>query len=475
MKKILIVGMLAVLIASMMTALTACSKKAESPSILDEYKMTGGTKAIVIVPGILASGMYEADSKTPVWDPLATEAIDLLEIMGTYVQEGEEFDPLATQSVQNIVSKEILKVLKLVSDVFMCKPGNLLDMIGSDEEGNPNYNVVGVDWFDEEFDGHIRYGALNSCKQLVEGLQALVGDEYEVVVYNYNWTQDNRKAVEGLTRLMEKHNFTESILVAHSMGGIVSTGYLAASVHNRARIDKFISIGTPFYGSFMANEVFEKPYQWKAMIDDAVNNFEDILTELGLYNLITTKLDNLYDSLIVPTLYNMTSIYQLLPTAELVELQVQSGIDSFVIDGQKLTADELYPWYCTRKWSKTTSGARGNTTTRKALKTLPEYRNSLYATTKEGKVFAADLVDTYYIAGNDVGTVSGLVFDGDTIRTVSTSLGDGTVPLASATRGRAEDDEHVFYVDGVAHIPLGCWWQGELVEILTKILKGNQQ
>ena len=475
MKKIAIV-IVAIMLCTV--CLTAC-RKDEQKTYPAEYKKTDGTKAVVIVPGILASGMYDAETKEPVWDPLTTDDVDMLEFLGVYLEEGEEFNPLALPSVSKIIENEFLEVLSMASALFSMKEGNLLDRIGCDEEGESKYDVVGVDWFDEEFDGHIRYGALNSCRQLVEGLQQLVGDEYEVVMYNYNWTQDNRKAVEGLTKLMNDHNYTESILIAHSMGGLVSTGYLAASVDNRARIDKFISIGTPFYGSFMATEIYEDPYVWKGMIDGALNSYADTLKSLHLYDMLNDNLSKMYDELIIPTLFNMTSIYQLLPTADLVSLAKNEGKDCFVSDGTVISAEGLYPWYCTRNWSTThpLCGAEevASYPTRTAMKTLPSYRDSLYAETNSGKVFGADLVDTYYIAGRGVGTVNGMVIDGDDKSSVTTLDGDGTVPLLSAARGKAEDNDHVYYVEGVAHIPLGCWWQGELVEILTKILTGDRE
>ena len=54
-----------------------------------------------------------------------------------------------------------------------------------------------------------------------------------------------------------------------------------------------------------------------------------------------------------------------------------------------------------------------------------------------------------------------------------TVINEGLVPGIEAV-GTLYND-HVYYVEGVAHIPLGCWWQGELVEILTKILTGDSE
>lgn len=481
MKKLVVIM---VLVLALTFALAGCDTDGnKTPTYRDEYKMTGGTKAIVIVPGILASGMYLTEEvedpddpdltvtvRRPIWDPLTIDDVDMLEFLGTYLEEGEELNPLALPTVQNVMSDwdELQLVLRLASDVFLCKEGNILDLISSDEEGKAKYDVKGIDWFDEEFDGHARNGALNACKQLIEGLQELVGDEYEVVMYNYNFTQDNREAVAGLTKLMNEHNYTESIIVAHSMGGLVTTGYLAASVDNRARVDKFISLGAPFYGSFMAADIFEDPYYWKYMLLDIMSEFEDAIPAMfsSVYDMVLENLDAMYDQVVIPTLFNMTSIYQLLPTGELSDLFEETGAVAFTADGQAISGDDLYSWYCTRNWANNSSDEL-----RKALKEMPAYRDSLYADTAEGKIFAADLVDTYYVAGNNVATTNGLAITDSGVESIITMAGDGVVSLLSATRGKAEDGDHVFYLDGWVHVPLGCYWDGELVEVLTQIIK----
>ena len=480
-----------IMILALTFTLVGCDlggNKNNTPTYPQEYKKTGGTKAIIIVPGICASGMYLTEEvedpddpdqtitvKRPIWDPLTIDDVDMLEFLGTYLEEGEEFNPLTLNTVQAVMSdwNELQAVLKLASDMFLCKEGNLFDLIGSDEDGKAKYDVKGIDWFDPEFPGHARNGALNACKQLIEGVQELVGDEYEVVMYNYNFTQDNREAVEGLTKLMNDHNYTESIIIAHSMGGLVTTGYLAASADNRARIDKFISLGAPYYGSFMAAEIYEDPYSWKQLLLDMLGEYEDMVPSMfsSVYDMVVENLDTMFDEVVVPTLYNMTSVAQLLPTGDMLDLFEANGQVAVKVDGQVLSGDELYNWYCTRKWAKNSSNA-----VRKSMVDLPSYRDSLYADTADGRVFGADLVDTYYVAGNNVATTNGIEITDNGVVSTTTMAGDGIVSLLSATRGKAEDGEHVFYLDGWGHIPLGCYWNEELIEVITQIIKpGNQE
>jgi len=92
----------------------------------------------------------------------------------------------------------------------------------------------------------------------------------------------------------------------------------------------------------------------------------------------------------------------------------------------------------------------------------------------EGKVFACDLVDTYYVAGNDSATETAIVVEGEKRYSTTSLFGDSVVPLLSATRGKAADNRHVFLVSGEEHIPMGTHWEGsDQKDIVLKIISGN--
>lgn len=457
MKKTLVLLLVVVLAAGLALSFVGCADKEEK-----EYKLTGGTKAIIILPGLLASGLYDSQTGEMLWDPFSSKAsddMDLMAVLGAYGEMGlGDF----VSSMSSVDYRTALSQAARCINDNPERPG-VLRRIMCDQEGNPSPEVAPVPY---EYEGHQRYGALNSYRTMAQNLERLYGDKYQVTVFNYNWLTDTRTAATQLADYMKENNMTESILVAHSMGGIVGTEFLAQSAENRARIDKFITLATPFYGSYSVNSWFEDASFLKEMAIPA-------LKELGLEQFIK-KFDAFFDNLVVPMLYNMTSMYQLLPSAELVELMAQTEISAYTVDGKALAADELYEFYLTRPWSTlsplATPQEAALLSPRKQMAEWQQYRDGFYVQKKGEKIFACDLVDSYYIAGKGVSTIQGVSYTDSGMVEHYSQDGDGTVSFLSATRGLAPDNEHVFVVDGVSHIVLGCYFDGQQAEYLQAII-----
>ena len=86
-----------------------------------------------------------------------------------------------------------------------------------------------------------------------------------------------------MNNLIDKNNYEEVILVCHSMGGIVGALYMAkCKLDNKdSRVDKFITLGTPYLGS---------P---KALYTLETGNFLDDLTDLSQkYNIYIVHADS---------------------------------------------------------------------------------------------------------------------------------------------------------------------------------------
>ena len=446
------IGIAIAVIVALALVLTACQSNKTDAA---EYKLKGGQKAIIILPGLLASGLYDSETQQMLWDPFAEDDLDLLIVMGAYPDK--EIGDFIAQF------DSLIPAMEYAVDCLNDDPDNpsILRRIMCDEQGDPVYSTtVGVPY---DNPAHQRYGALNSYRSMAQNLQALYGKEYRVEVFNYNWLADTRLAARQLADYMRENNMTESILVAHSMGGIVGNNFLAMSAENRARIDKFITLATPFYGSYSVNDWFEDASFLKEMAMPALQN-------MGL-NKFADNFENFYDNVVLPLLYNMTSMYQLLPSPELMPL---SGTTAGVqIDGQTIEADKLYDFYCTRAWSTlapTNPSAAADLPLRKQMVDWPAYRDGFYVQKGSERIFAADLVDTYYIAGTQVSTVQGVSYTEQGMTDIYGNDGDGTVSFLSATRGKPVDNEHVFATHGVEHIVLGCYFNGEQAQYLQQII-----
>ena len=132
------------------------------------------------------------------------------------------------------------------------------------------------------------YGVLGTYTYLVTRLQ----DEcagYDVQYFPYDWRYGNTATAGKLQTFINDNQYDSVVLVAHSMGGLVVSEYIKDAA-NKAKVEKVITLGTPFLGSAKAlnaieNGEFLDPFTW-------------------------TTIDN---RLIKPMAKNLPSIYELLP------------------------------------------------------------------------------------------------------------------------------------------------------------------
>ena len=95
------------------------------------------------------------------------------------------------------------------------------------------------------------YGTINTYQRLYNILMDTFYDYgYDIVFFDYDWRLNNSYTATLLAS--ELSGYTEVIFVAHSMGGLVASKFLANSSANRAKTTALITVGTPFVGSAKA-------------------------------------------------------------------------------------------------------------------------------------------------------------------------------------------------------------------------------
>ena len=165
-------------------------------------------KAIIIVPGvtgtelILASTTDKLSKGTQVWPPM----------------DGSE-DFTNSTVLNNTLNK--------------------LAALHCDSSGNSVYNLT--------VKNDDNYGALDTYKKLYDNLYSEFGDEREIVFFGYDWRMPN--GVSGNLLRKKVNEYDNVIIVAHSMGGLV-TSHMLRDIAVRKKIEKVITLGTPYLGSF---------------------------------------------------------------------------------------------------------------------------------------------------------------------------------------------------------------------------------
>ncbi|MBR2984153.1 MAG: hypothetical protein IKC60_01445 [Clostridia bacterium] len=406
-------------------------------------------KAIIILPGIMASAIYNEETDEAVWDPLPkAENAQLAQFFSGRLSE------FLSEILAGYTLDEIAKILGEHLDSSDGYEGSMLKDMQLNPDGtsaNPSVTAVPFD-----HDSRLIYGPFNAYMHMYEYLEDLYGDSHEVSVFNFDWRLSNLHNADMLEKYINENKYTDVVLIGHSMGGVLTSTYLAKSEANRKKVSKFISIGAPFLGALTALNIYEDLYSF-------ISGLMPLLEEFGLANKEEGLL-KMYEDLGIPMFKYMTSIYQLMPSAELLNTPHYQGENkAFLVEnGKDLICSDTVEFYKSRPWAKDVDGDYFA-----GIKSLEPFWNGQYVMQDGEKVHSSLLVDTTYIAGRGFETAAvAVVQDGKLERNVMTFEGDGTVLLHSATLGLPLDDERIIIVDSSSHVPLACEYNEEIFNLI---------
>lgn len=238
-------------------------------------------------------------------------------------------------------------------------------------------------------------GILDMYKTIFNTLTTEYSDTYDVIFFAYDWRMTCANAAADLEALTDYYD--NCILVAHSMGGIVASSYLARSSANRTKTDKLITVGTPYTGAPKALYVMET----------------------GKLNWITEAALNLSEYA-----KNIPALYELFPTEEYFD----SYTRFIEVDGvAKNGYTAAWNYMKTLDWAKKSNG-----TVKPMFAEAEAFHNTLFINGTH--VTDRSDVDTYKIIGVEEDTITCVAFDANNeydFYYYSTE-GDGTVPTYSA-------------------------------------------
>lgn len=86
-------------------------------------------------------------------------------------------------------------------------------------------------------------------EQLVQRAET-VCSESDVCLFQWDWRKDPSVSVEKLGSMIETKGWTKVTLIGHDIGGLVACEYM--KINGDEKIEKLITLGTPFYGSTRA-------------------------------------------------------------------------------------------------------------------------------------------------------------------------------------------------------------------------------
>lgn len=359
------------------------------------HKVTGRTKlfdievykkAIFVLPGIMGSAIYAKED---------FEYTDILHITHNITTGDIMWDPPTS-----------------LADVWEVQiPVYALEM---NQYGTPVYPVgVGMPIINNNVEPDRRYGALGTYKNIYLRLCDEFADTHDVILYEYDWRFDPYDTAVDLADYIEDHYYSEVVFVSHSMGGIVSSYYLALGETARDRVDKHISIGTPYLGAEKLAYVYDT--------GDAIDSYFKIFGyEIPLFD----KAD-LIKPPIQQIMPNIPSVYALLPfdTNFSPYLQIKDSDGVTTLQTTSIATTYMLSTHLSRWNGQLYNSAKS-------------HQNLLFV----NNMHVTQLVDSYYIVGGDENTPQTLQIrlddsgqkQGQISINAETLDGDGTVSLRSA-------------------------------------------
>lgn len=289
------------------------------------------------------------------------------------------------------------------------------------------------------------YGTLNTYKELYQALYNEFGEKCDVIFYSYDWREDPYESARGLDEYLNERKYQKISIVAHSMGGLVASHYLAMGEEQREKIHTFLSLGTPYLGS-----------------------------EEAVYAMITGNIDSFFANIIVSKearelCPKIDSMYALLPykhlwqnTLSVYSLTGKTAADSF--EAEQILLQEYIDNYSLDRHNAAEA--------KKAL---------LF--TNDGR-HITELVNSYYLVGDGEKTAIGINLPND-VRLASTvttpdksSEGDGMVSLYSATAGDTLPNNRTFIKRGgdgflSDHESLAGGGDVTTLEFIIRVLEGK--
>lgn len=400
---------------------------------------SGGTdsvpnNAIIVIPGIVGTRLYanqEVDSKF-----YLLEKFQKNKHYFTFASGHQFWEPY-TSTISNDFQSGTTMQNKIQSETMM---------LICDEAGNSLVDIVPESAVDCE-----GYGAKGTYTKLVEKLKETYGRDYSVDFFAYDWRKDVSKAAEELENYINQEAYDNVVLVCHSMGGLVASKYLANGSKNQEKVDKLITIGTPYLGAPKALYVFESGY----LLDDTTSFF-----------CMATPIKSIVN--------NITSCYELLPTQKYFDLNDTTYVQYQNNNGfwhrkstKKLDYGKTRALIGERSWAQSGGTEKG------FLGISEDFAESLFVNGEH----ITNTVDSYYIIGYGEDTILEVEEeynkDGsfDKCRDLTVTCGgDDTVPVISANIGGLADGEKTYYIKA-SHA--GMVKNSNVIALVENIINGE--
>jgi len=386
-------------------------------------------KAIIVVPGICGSELFSASSQR---------------INGR--QYAKEYRIWPPEGAMNIVEDASCScnMFCIPRDIIRMDSGRLysdFSLISCDDNGRSQAEIMTCNPVENcrENTNNRNFGTINCYKDLIENLCNNSDlQEYKIIFFSYDWRVSNRETAESLRNFIDEKDFTEVVLIAHSMGGLLCSSYLS-NPENREKVSKFIALGTPFLG---ATKAFDTLLEGK-FFDGAAGVLSGSIANPIIKNLVK----------------NCPSVYELLPPAQSFSEENSSGYIETFSQKMKFFKKREKSINTYSETSEILQDLQLTFNSERFIRNAQDFHDSLYNYNNKMFFLEENNIQFYNIVGFNSKTLNKIKLkyhhnNFKEVHSTSTANGDGTVTLNSSTINGNSPEETTYYAKDLNHMQL---------------------
>ena len=421
----------------------------KATGITSDLSIKVNNNAIIVIPGLLASELYVGDnnpyfvSSTPL---ISQSMISILSQLNSSLSEQEALLLVASFLINPAESYTLISFVNAYYDSLVCNAdGTSKYNIYTKKYVyvTPTYEVSDVNHENPIFTLPPTYdsryysphaGNMDSYYKLMNYLHTNTDlcRQYSIEFFSYDWRLSNLVSAQRLNAFINENGYDKVVLIAHSMGGLVASGYMSLGETQRNKVKDSFMLASPLLGTPEAINVWANLdlSSLTGMDYTAIVNVVNIL--LGVMTLTIDPLRQLIS--------NYQSIYELFPTDRYISTGLTPYLSHSISNVMPVIGgytESLCEDYLTSKTVLTNFMPFFNSTLMTAAETFHSgcYINGHHISEYKGCKF-------YYVSGNVVTTrlkcyeIRSIdAYEYGIVLQNTDYVGDNLVPFWSATLG----------------------------------------
>ena len=287
------------------------------------------------------------------------------------------------------------------------------------------------------------YGALDTYRNLLLSLDAEFGAQIDVLFCPFDWRMDIREAAVRLSDKIVSGDYDLVTLIGHSTGGVVISGFIAGDITRAQKVNKVITVGTPYFGT--AKSLYVVQTGQAGLVLFVPQFVEDWVVADSIKAVTRNSLEFVQ---LFPTLNYYSSKLSKLLVYNKIEISDFRNAQNFIGD---------------LPWSKISSISGKEGDPKGFLDIAEAFHDELWI---EGR-HSLDYAESHLIYGDSLLQIEGVDYVTQLdVEPIYTRRGDGTTPVLSATLARLTNA--VLIPTGYEHVEMIK--NSNVLEVINRII-----